>query len=142
MVTTDPLRLLPKNTPASWVAYTRAGCDFGAVALANVVLENTGTGPNSDITKVFGAAASPASCPDATHPEWCEASASNAEPQKPQRRETLQRQHSPRPTLSASRSTALRVAAFAPATRMPDPTSYRMSRVATVASRACSGPST
>src|SRR5262245_28667610 len=83
MVTTDPLRLLPKNTPASWVAYTRAGCDFGAVALANVVLENTGTGPNSDITKVFGAAASPASCPDATHPEWCEASASNAEAQKP-----------------------------------------------------------
>jgi hypothetical protein len=45
----------PKNTPAPWVPYTRAGCDFGATALANVVLENTGTGPNGDMTKVFGA---------------------------------------------------------------------------------------
>jgi hypothetical protein len=36
------------------VPYTRAGCDFGATALANVVLENTGTGPNGDMTKVFG----------------------------------------------------------------------------------------
>src|SRR3954452_24115049 len=31
----------PKTTPAPWVPYTRAGCDFGAVASANVVLENT-----------------------------------------------------------------------------------------------------
>src|SRR5262249_15697866 len=54
MVTPDPLSGLPKNTPAPWVPYTRAGCDFGAVALANVVLENTGTGPNGDMTKVFG----------------------------------------------------------------------------------------
>jgi len=30
----------PKNAPAPWVPYTRAGCDFGATALANVVLEN------------------------------------------------------------------------------------------------------
>src|SRR5258708_15414258 len=30
----------PKNAPAPWVPYTRAGCDFGAVALANIVLEN------------------------------------------------------------------------------------------------------
>jgi hypothetical protein len=30
----------PKNTPAPWVPYTRAGCDFGSTALANVVLEN------------------------------------------------------------------------------------------------------
>jgi hypothetical protein len=44
----------PKNTPAPWVPYTRAGCDFGATALANVVLENTRTGPNGDMTKVFG----------------------------------------------------------------------------------------
>ena len=29
-----------------------AGCDFGATALANVVLENTGTGPAGDMTKV------------------------------------------------------------------------------------------
>src|SRR5919109_253635 len=40
----------PKNAPAPWVPYTRAGCDFSATALANVVLENTGTGPNGDMT--------------------------------------------------------------------------------------------
>jgi hypothetical protein len=60
----------PKNTPAPWVPYTRAGCDFGAVASANIVLENTGTGPNGDMTKVFGA----------NSPEWLEAQASNAAP--------------------------------------------------------------
>jgi len=68
MVTADPLSGMPKNTPAPWVPYTRAGCDFGAVALANVVLENTGTGPNGDMTKVFGS----------DSPEWLEAQASNA----------------------------------------------------------------
>src|SRR5215470_9219916 len=36
MVTVDPGTGLPKTTPAPWVPYTRAGCDFGAVALANV----------------------------------------------------------------------------------------------------------
>jgi hypothetical protein len=40
-----------KNTPAPWVSYTRAGCDFGAVSAANTILENT----TVDITKVFGA---------------------------------------------------------------------------------------
>ncbi|MBS2963058.1 hypothetical protein KGA66_08385 [Actinocrinis puniceicyclus] len=40
-----------KNTPAPWVAYTRAGCDFGAVSTANTILENT----RIDIPKVFGA---------------------------------------------------------------------------------------
>jgi hypothetical protein len=60
----------PKNTPAPWVPYTRAGCDFGATALANVVLENTGIGPNGDMTKVFGSGS----------PEWLEAQASNAAP--------------------------------------------------------------
>jgi hypothetical protein len=60
----------PKNAPAPWVPYTRAGCDFGATALANVVLENTGTGPNGDMTKVFGSGS----------PEWLEAQASNAAP--------------------------------------------------------------
>ena len=40
-----------KNTPAPWVAYTRAGCDVGSVATANTILENTGI----DIPKVFGA---------------------------------------------------------------------------------------
>ncbi|MBV8199768.1 MAG: hypothetical protein JOZ15_04005 [Acidobacteria bacterium] len=42
------------NAPAPWVPYTRAGCDVGAVATANIVLENTGTGANGDVTKVFG----------------------------------------------------------------------------------------
>jgi hypothetical protein len=40
-----------KNAPAPWVPYTRAGCNFGAVATANTVLENTGI----DIPTVFGA---------------------------------------------------------------------------------------
>jgi hypothetical protein len=76
-VPTDPTPIMvtgdsgsPKNTPAPWVPYTRAGCDWGATALANVVLENTGTGPAGDMTKVFGAGS----------PEWNEAVASNAAP--------------------------------------------------------------
>jgi len=40
------------NAPAPWVPFTRAGCNFGAVATANTVLENTGI----DIPTVFGAA--------------------------------------------------------------------------------------
>ena len=40
-----------KNAPAPWVPYTRAGCNFGGVSTANVVLENTAT----DIPTVFGA---------------------------------------------------------------------------------------
>jgi hypothetical protein len=60
----------PKNTPAPWVPFTRAGCDFGAVSLANIELENTGTGPAGDMTKVFGV----------NSPEWNEALASNAAP--------------------------------------------------------------
>ena len=40
-----------KIAPAPWVAYTRAGCDFGSVGTANTVLENTGP----DVPKVFGA---------------------------------------------------------------------------------------
>jgi len=44
-----------KTAPAPWAPYTRSGCDFGAVALAKIVLENTGTGPSGDMTKVFGA---------------------------------------------------------------------------------------
>jgi hypothetical protein len=43
-----------QNAPAPWVPYTRAGCDVGAVAAANIVLENTSTTPTGDITKVFG----------------------------------------------------------------------------------------
>jgi hypothetical protein len=49
MITPDGL-----NAPAPWVAYTRAGCDVGAVASANMVLENVSTLPTGDITKVFG----------------------------------------------------------------------------------------
>jgi hypothetical protein len=56
------------NAPAPWPAYTRAGCDVGAIATANIVLENTGTGATGDITKVFG---NPS-------PQWTEASTSNA----------------------------------------------------------------
>jgi hypothetical protein len=61
----------PKTTPAPWVPYTRAGCDYGAVSTANVVLENTNTSPSGDMTKVFGAGS----------PEWTEA---NADPVKAQ----------------------------------------------------------
>ncbi|HEX3352722.1 MAG TPA: hypothetical protein VHS34_07855 [Terriglobales bacterium] len=39
-----------KIAPAPWVPYTRAGCDFGAVAAANTILENTAI----DIPTVFG----------------------------------------------------------------------------------------
>ncbi len=40
-----------KNAPAPWVPYTRAGCNVGAVAMANMVLENT----QQDVNAVFGA---------------------------------------------------------------------------------------
>jgi hypothetical protein len=43
-----------KTTPAPWVPYTRAGCDVGAVSLANIELENTGTGPFGDMSEAFG----------------------------------------------------------------------------------------
>jgi len=39
------------ETPAPWVPWTRAGCDVGAVATANMELET----PTFDIPKVFGA---------------------------------------------------------------------------------------
>jgi len=56
------------NVPAPWVPFTRAGCDVGAIASANIVLENTGTGANGDITKIYGSGS----------PEWNEAVASSA----------------------------------------------------------------
>jgi hypothetical protein len=40
-----------KVAPAPWVPYTRAGCNFGAVATANTILENTAL----DVPTVFGA---------------------------------------------------------------------------------------
>ena len=45
------------NAPAPWVPYTRAGCNFGAVATANTILENTAI----DIPTVFGAGSAEAS---------------------------------------------------------------------------------
>jgi hypothetical protein len=39
-----------KIAPAPWAPFTRAGCDFGAVAAANTILENTAI----DIPTVFG----------------------------------------------------------------------------------------
>ncbi|HKT05399.1 MAG TPA: hypothetical protein VJT31_38265 [Rugosimonospora sp.] len=50
---TTPTMVTPqgKVAPAPWVAYTRAGCDFGSVSTANTILENTGP----DVPKVFGA---------------------------------------------------------------------------------------
>jgi hypothetical protein len=39
-----------KNAPAPWVPYTRAGCNFGSVATANTILENTAV----DVGTVFG----------------------------------------------------------------------------------------
>ena len=38
------------NAPAPWAPFTRAGCNFGAVSTANIVLENN----SFDIPKVFG----------------------------------------------------------------------------------------
>jgi hypothetical protein len=38
------------NAPSPWAAYTKAGCDFGAVSLADMELENT----TSDVQNVFG----------------------------------------------------------------------------------------
>ena len=51
------------TTPAPWVPFTRAGCDFGGVSTANIELENTGTGAFGDMTQAFGSHS----------PEWNEA---------------------------------------------------------------------
>jgi len=59
-----------KTTPAPWVPFTRTGCDFGAVSLANIELENTGTGPFGDMSEAFGTGST----------EWNAAVASNAAP--------------------------------------------------------------
>jgi hypothetical protein len=40
-----------KNAPAPWVPFTRSGCNFGSVSVANTILENTAI----DIPTVFGA---------------------------------------------------------------------------------------
>ncbi|HEY8803193.1 MAG TPA: hypothetical protein VIN00_08950, partial [Candidatus Dormibacteraeota bacterium] len=51
MLTADGL-----NAPAPWVPFTRAGCNVGGVATANIELENTAI----DISTVFGAGSSQA----------------------------------------------------------------------------------
>src|SRR5262249_54262307 len=53
--TTIPNMVTPdgSNAPAPWVPFTRAGCDVGAAAGANIVLENTGTSASGDVFKVF-----------------------------------------------------------------------------------------
>jgi hypothetical protein len=43
-----------KNTPAPWVPYTRAGCDVGGVATANIELESSSPSATGDIAHVFG----------------------------------------------------------------------------------------
>jgi hypothetical protein len=67
--TTDPSfnMITPegKNAPAPWVAYTRAGCNVGAVSTANIEFENV----TSDINNVFGP----------TSPEAAEAKANRAQ---------------------------------------------------------------
>jgi hypothetical protein len=59
-----------KTTPAPWVPFTRAGCDFGGVSTANIELENTGTGTYGDMSQAFGVGS----------PEWQEAFAANKLP--------------------------------------------------------------
>jgi hypothetical protein len=49
--TTRPAPAPNTITPAPWVSFTRAGCNVGGVAAANMELENT----SIDIPKVFGA---------------------------------------------------------------------------------------
>ncbi|HEX6817412.1 MAG TPA: hypothetical protein VF120_03495 [Ktedonobacterales bacterium] len=46
-----------KNAPAPWVPFTRAGCNVGAVGMANMVLENA----TGDVRAVFGAGSPEAS---------------------------------------------------------------------------------
>jgi hypothetical protein len=56
------------NMPAPWVAYTRAGCNFGGVGTANLELENVSTAATGDMTKVFGA----------NSPQWNEAKSNSS----------------------------------------------------------------
>jgi hypothetical protein len=49
------------NAPAPWVPFARAGCDVGAVAAADMEIENTGV----DLSTVFGAGSPQTKDPDA-----------------------------------------------------------------------------
>jgi arylsulfatase A-like enzyme len=61
-----------QTTPAPWLTYTHAGCNFGGVSAANIELENTSTAPAGDITRVFGAG-SPESTEASTNPTKAQA---------------------------------------------------------------------
>ena len=118
---------IAKNAPAPWVPYTRAGCDWGATALANVVLENTGTGPAGDMTKVFGSGS----------PEWNEAVASNAAPTGTAARNLAQTDF-----VGLAIHCAQNRSSICPGTRTRRPTRYPTSRAATTATRGSSAAST
>ena len=117
----------PKTTPAPWVPYTRAGCDFGAAAVANVVSGEHGHRPE----RRHDEGVRPGFCPSGTRPR----------PPTPRRR-APRHGRSPRPTSSGSLCTAPLVAASVPATRTPGPICCRTSRAATSGSTGCSGRST
>jgi hypothetical protein len=69
----DPLPIMlaqdGKNAPAPWVAYTRAGCNFGAVSIANMEFENI----TNDVFTVF---------PDPNSPQHMEAANAKTSAQK------------------------------------------------------------
>jgi len=60
-----------KTTPAPWVPFTRAGCDFGGVGTANIELENNSTAPGGDIFNVFGPGSPEAAEPAALRTTDC-----------------------------------------------------------------------
>ncbi|HEY4013910.1 MAG TPA: hypothetical protein VGM06_11275 [Polyangiaceae bacterium] len=53
------------NVPAPWLPYTRSGCNFGAVGLADMELESVSTSAFGDVATVFGT----------TSPQFAEAKA-------------------------------------------------------------------
>jgi hypothetical protein len=54
--TTIPNLVTPsgQNIPAPWVSYTRAGCNMGAVGIANMEIENNNDYATGDIAEIFG----------------------------------------------------------------------------------------
>ncbi len=102
-----------QNAPAPWVPFTRAGCNVGAVATADLELENVG----SDMNTVYGA----------NSPQAAEAAANfNRRSQ----------------TLKASRSTAPQAARSARRRTEESPTCFPTSREDTRATTGSSATST
>ena len=56
------------NVPAPWIPYTKAGCNFGAVGIEDMDLENVSTSASGDVTTVFGA----------NSPQWNEAKSNSS----------------------------------------------------------------